>query len=251
MTADDRITARRAELMKQRAERQDELDLPRTLTMRQVREYLSETAKVDQQVAAFDATVERWAALPPLEPDVKWRDFLVAARQTIDGELTAMHPRIRNKEELAQQQDLTFCLRQIDTGLSPTAVTLAPTRLGQLMAEAGYDVDGPALRGPNGWQGSLKEVEQRITTLTRQRADAQAGLDSALISDEERAAQEAEAKQLRDAYNGLNVKVGDASGLVAYRDGAVLPLDEMTELERRAFEKANAAFRAEREPVSS
>jgi hypothetical protein len=55
------------------------------------------------------------------------------------------------------------------------------------MAAAGYATDGPALRGPNGFRDSLPDTEQRIKDHAKQRTAAQAALDAALLTDEERA----------------------------------------------------------------
>ena len=255
-TTDERIAARRAELMKQRADRQDELDLPRTLTMRQVRDYVAVTATIDQQIAAFNAAVAAYAALPSLDADIKWRDFLTPARQTIDGELLAMHPRIRNKTELEQQQRLMFSIRLIDHGwaankLPAPIIDLSHSRLGELMAAAGYDVVGlELLRGPNGFRGSLPETEQRIKELTKQRAEAQAALDMLLRTDEERATQDAESAQLRDAFNAMHCKYTDG-GYVAHTEpgGDVLEPSAMTDLQRRAIEKMDAVEREYRQGV--
>jgi hypothetical protein len=64
------------------------------------------------------------------------------------------------------------------------------------------------------------------------------------MTDGERAAREAEAAAYRDTHNRLNLRHShpDASHLVAYRDGRVLPVNEMTDAERDVFEKANVAF---------
>ena len=79
------------------------------------------------------------------------------------------------------------------------------------MVAAGYDVDGPGLRGPAGWQGSLPDVEARLKTLTRQRAEAEAALAVLLRSDEEQAAQEAEAQGHRAALRTMRLKGSGAS----------------------------------------
>ena len=251
MTITDRIAKRRAELTKQRAERQDELDLPRTMTLRQVRAYLAETAALDQRIAAFEAAVTAYTSLTPLEPDQQWRDFLTTARRTIDAELLAMHPRIRNEKELEQQQRLTFSLRLIDFGLGISTIgpiiSLASTRVGELMQAADFAVSGDDLRGPRGFRGSLPETEQRLKTLTRQRTAVQAALDAVLMTDEERAAREAEGQAYRDALNSMEIRGGD--GLRAYHKDTGEPLDvsAMTEVQRRAFERADAAERQSRQ----
>lgn len=101
--------------------------------------------------------------------DERWLANLNAWRDTISCELLSLPRRIRDQPTLDLQANLTFSLRLIDFGLSagerhlgPVA-DLSPLRIGELMIAAGYDVCGPALRGPNGWIGSMPEVEKRIT----------------------------------------------------------------------------------------
>lgn len=113
------------------------------------------------------------------------------------------------------------------------------------MAAAGYATEGPELRGPNGWRGSLKDVEHRIKTLTQQRADAQSALDETLIDDDARAKREAEDKVFYAALNTMDLKGdGTGTGLVAFtKDGDVLPVSDMTPAQRKAFERFEAAQR--------
>jgi hypothetical protein len=252
-TTDERIATRRATLTKARAVRKDELDLDRTLTMRQVNTYVAETTILDKQIAAFNTTVEKWAALPTLDADNKWFKFLTTSRKTIDAEILAMPPRIRNEKELEQQQRLVFSMRFIDFGdaanrLPAPIIDLSSTRVGELMKAAGFDVAGQALRGPNGWQGSLPEVEKRIKELTKQRTEAQAALDALLITDEERTAQEAESAELAAAFNAMHCKYIDG-GYVGYTDGDVLPVSEMTPLQKRAIERMDTLEREYRQSV--
>ena len=116
--------------------------------------------------------------------------------------------------------------------------SLSTSRLGELMREAGYEL----------WHGSVKEVERRLADRARRRGQAQAELDGALLDDEERATQEAEAREYRETANALNVTLGPDSGpgaitLVPHRaDGSVLPLDELTPQQRKALERMTAAY---------
>ncbi len=112
------------------------------------------------------------------------------------------------------------------------------------MQQAGYAIEGPGLRGPNGWRGSEKEVKARIQEHAKRRAAAQAQLDSALMDDDVRETQEAESKRLRDAFNAMNVRVGPDGHLAAYDDaGEVFDVSKMTPLQRRAFERMDALQR--------
>jgi hypothetical protein len=256
MTTDARIVARRLHLTRLRAERKDELDLPRTLTMRQVREYATETAKIDQQIADFEAKAAAWAALPTLEPDTKWRGHLVAWRETLNAELLAMHPRIRNEKELDQKTALDWAIRLIDFGLGISSlgiVTLEPSRIGPLMQAAGYEVQGEALRGPRGWRGGLAEVEARLKALTKQRAAAEADLTSVLLTDDERVKAEAESQAHRDALNTMDLKANaDGTGLLAFtKNGDPLDVADMTPAQRAAFTRFEAAAYPPRETVTS
>jgi hypothetical protein len=126
-----------------------------------------------------------------------------------------------------------------------------PTRIGELMAAAGYATSGPELRGPRGWLGSLPEVEQRIKKLSKQRAAAHAALDEALLDDDARAKRDAESAELREAFNTMHVtSSADGVSLVAYKkdDGSVLELSAMTPKQRTAFERMDALHRQHREP---
>ncbi len=73
---DARIAARLAELTKARSERLDPLDYPRVWTQRQVQTYEAETTKIDAKIAALRTAVETLAAMPTLDADTRWRDFL-------------------------------------------------------------------------------------------------------------------------------------------------------------------------------
>ena len=116
-TTDEIIASRRNELHKQRAARKDALDLPRTMTTRQINEYEAETAKIDKAIAAFNTTVETYMALPPLEPDERWRDFLIASRATLNAELLAIKAPIRDDVTRERARALGWSIELIDHGL--------------------------------------------------------------------------------------------------------------------------------------
>lgn len=245
----ERIAQRRRDLQKQRAERLDELDLPRTMTQRQVNEYMAETTRIEQRIVNFDKVAAEYNACTSEDAaaDARWMEFIVAARKTLCDELLQIKSPIRDRETKLRADGLEWGLRYIDRGLTASTigpvVTLEPTRLGELMAAAGYAVSGYALHGPNGFRCSLPEVEKRIAHLAKRRAAAEAALDEVLMSDEERAARDAEADELRAASDSLRLK-GNAEGtgvIARDADGNELPVSAMTPLQRKAFERANAA----------
>lgn len=245
-TTDEQIATRRGVLIKARDERLDQLDYPRTWTQRQVNVYEADTTKIDQEIAAFESAVATYAAIGSIDADTKWLADAIPWRATCSAERLAIKSPIRDRALMERAQSLEWSIRLIDYGLGISKlgpiITLASTRVGELMAAAGYDVVGlELLRGPNGFRGSLLETEARIKTLTRQRAKARTALDAVLMSDDERAALEGESAQLRDAFNAMNVKMGPAGRLVAYDDdGAVLAISKMTPLQRKAFERMDA-----------
>lgn len=253
LTQEERIASRRAALTKKRDERLDKLDLPRTMTERQENEYLAATDQLDHEIKHFNRTVETYFALAPIEPLIQWRDFLISSRNTISAERIEIKSPIRNKTVLEQAQRLEWCIGVIDRGLGGSrlgpVLTLAPTRLGQLMIAAGYDVEGAALRGPNGFQDSLPETEKRIKELTQQRAVALAALNLVLEDNQQRTEREASAQAFRDALNRLTiVRNADGSDFdVVDRDGDVRDLATLTAAEREAFESFCTSERVARQ----
>ena len=262
-TTEARIEARRLHLTKQRAERKDELDLPRTLTMRQVREYASETALLDQNIADFESKAAAYAALPTLDADTKWRDHLVAWRATLNAELMAIRTPIRDDATRDRARSLGFQIELIDEGFGIAklpVVDLSSTRLGELLKASGYETQGEGLRGPRGWRGGIKEVEARIAALAEQRAADERALDAALMDDAERAKADAASQAHRDALNRLHLRINsDGSGYVAHDEyGDVRDLAMLTPAEREVFDRADGAYRQARldramgrEPVTS
>jgi hypothetical protein len=189
--------------------------------------------------------------LPSLEPDTKWRDFLQSARATMNTELLAIKTPIRDDATRERARGLGWSIELIDVGwvanrfLVPI-IDLSSTRLGELMAHAGYVTQGhDDLRGPRGFRGSLAETEARIKETTKRRAAAEAALDAALIDDAERARRDAERAELRDALNRLRVQGNsDGSGYVVLGDDdAPRDLATLTPIERKAFEQFDAAER--------
>jgi len=255
MTLDQRIATRRAALVKQRAERKDELDLPGTWTLRECLAYNDETAKLDDRIAAFERAVAVYAALPSLEADEKWRDHLVAWRDHLGAELLTIKSPIRDRAVKERSDHLIFALRLIDRGFGAAKmpiVTLEHSPLGPLMAAAGYDAEAP--HGPRGWRGGMPEVEQRIKVLTAQRAKAQDALDAALLDDAAQTAREAEHDAYRAALKTLRVQGNaEGTGLIAYDPATDEPLDPsaMTTEQKAAIKWFEAVMYPAREPVAS
>ncbi|MEQ1761275.1 MAG: hypothetical protein ABL986_23445 [Vicinamibacterales bacterium] len=245
------ITAKRAALTKQRADRLDPLDFPRVWTMRQCDVYSSETVRIDREIAAFERAVSAAQPNSDLDLDTQWLAHLTAWRDVLCTELLTIKSPIRDRDIKAQADALTWAIRLIDFGfrIAPLGITtLAPTRIGELMVGAGYTVEGDGLRGAHGWRGSLPEVEHRIATLTQQRTAALAALDAVLLDDAARATVEAEAQDYRDALNRLHLKGSpDGQGyVVCDEQGDVRDLTTLTPAERTAFERVDAAYRHER-----
>lgn len=248
---DERIATRRAELMKQRATRKDPDDL--MLSPNERRAYVAETAKIDAETAAFNAVVEKWAAVPTPDADTKWLAHLTAWRDTISTERLTIKSPMRDRAVQERAQRLEWTIKLIDHGLGISSlgiVTLALSPIGPLMQAAGYETQGEALRGPRGFRGGIEEVEYRIKTLTKQRTAAEAALDLALEDDTARAKRESESQAYRDALNSMDIRNG-STGLVAYdKDtGDPLAVADMTEPQRKAFEQADARERAYRQSV--
>lgn len=253
MTTDERITTRRAALTKQRAERKDPDDL--MLSPHARRAYTTETDRLDAKIAAIPTASAALAELGSVEPLTRWRDFVTKARDTLSAERLQIRSPIRDREVVRRAEDLEFGIKLIDKGFGIAKmgiVTLEPTRIGELMQAAGFAVAGAGLRGANGWGGALPEVEARIKDLTRRRAAAQAALDEALLTDEERTQKEAEGQAYRDALKAMTIRGGaDGVSLVAY-DEWDAPIDRATlsELQQKAIAWFEAAQRP-RETVSS
>lgn len=246
-TLDERL----AQLTKLRAERKDPDDL--ALSPNERRAYAAATDALDGRIHAIHTASAALAELGRVEPLTAWLVKLHGTdgnggwRKTLCDELLTLPARVRDRAEMDRQQDLTFSIKLIDFGFGIAKmgiVTLEPTAIGRLMQAAGYAVSGESLRGPNGWLGSIKEVELRIKDLTKRRAAAQSALDAALITDEERAVQDAEHAAFRQTLATMDIR-GGGDGLIAYHTetGAPLPVADMTPKQRAAFEWFDAGQR--------
>lgn len=235
------------DLEQQKAARKDALDLPHTLTQRQVNAYIAETAALDVRISTARNAAATLAALGTNEPDTKWLNHLNTWRKIMCDELMARTTRCRDKASIEWQQNLMFSTRLVDFDLGSGSrhlgpiVDLSSTRIGELMAAAGYTPTD--LHGPNGWRGGIKEVTKRIQTLTQERAAAQAALDDALMDDAARTKREAESDARRAVLNSLNLRYNSdgTAGYTAYDEhGDVRDPATLTPEQRAAFDRANA-----------
>ena len=232
-----------------RAARQDGDDLPHTMTQREVRAYVAATALLDHRITTARDATATLAALPSLDEDARWVVDLNTWRASLCTELLTIRSPIREKAIKEQSEALTWSIRLIDFGLSISTigpvVDLSSTRVGLLMDAAGYTPTDP--HGPRGWRGSIKEVEHRIKVTTRQHAAAQAVLDDALMDDDHRAQVEAESARRCAVLNGMHLTGSDGRDglpyhLVPHRaDGSVIDLSELTDEQREALDRINAA----------
>lgn len=237
-----RVEKRLAELTAQRAARENLNEVLRSMPQHEAHAYDAETAEIDALIVRIGKVAAACSSLQSsLDADVEWLPHLKAWREALSAELLAMPPRIRNERELEQKVDLEWSIRLIDHGSSAMAlpvVTLQPTRVGRLMRQAGFEVQGEGLRGPRGWRGSLPEVEARIKANTVERDKAHAKLDALLLSDSERAERDAAVAAHRAALNAMRVQQNpDGNGLIAFTpDDELLLPEDMTPEQRAAFE---------------
>jgi hypothetical protein len=233
---DARIQARLAELTTQRNEHQTAL----TNLQRQMDDHVAKMARCDGRLAEISSVEIRRAGLGSDEADLKWRDFLMSARASMVDELLAIKSPTRDRQTQNLSEDLTFSILLIDRVGS--VVTLEPTRIGRLMAADGYATDMPELRGPDGWRGSLPEVERRLAHRARERAAVQIDLGRVLLIDEEYAAREAETETYRTLCNRMRLRLGQDGQRVPHRDdGSVISLEELTPEQAKALAWANTA----------
>lgn len=247
-TATPTIDERIAQLAKESAA----LAISRTQAQQEADAYGLRIESLARRISTIQVATTALASLASVAHEQEWLDHLTAWRKTLCDELLTIKSPIRDRDTKERADRLTWSIRLIDFGLGVSTlgiVTLASSAIGPLMTAAGYATANPDLRGPNGWRGSLKEVEQRIKTLTRQRAEAQAALDAALLTDDERTTREAEGQAYRDALNRLRLKGNsDGTGYVVCDEyGDVRDLATLTPIEREAFERADAAYRQEQQ----
>lgn len=230
-----------AELTALRAARKDSLDLPGSMSERERHAYLAETTVLDQRLAAARTALAILAEVAPeLAADTAWLAHLTSWRATLCHELLDIKSPIRDKAVLERADNLTLSIRMIDFGLG--ASTLGPIvrltlRIGDLMAAAGYDIEAPALHGPRGWRGAVRETEARIAELTKRCVPVEAQLHEMLLTDDEQATRDAERAALQEVLKTMHIRNNrDGSGLVACTpDGVPLDAADMTLAQRTAF----------------
>lgn len=177
---------------------------------------------------------------------VRFRAFLTEARATCCTELFALPQIIRDSHTLGVQINLKLSIRCCDVGpdqaLRDSGYALATTRVGRLLQDAGY--------AANEWLGSLPEVERQLADRAKKQAVAEAVVAESLLTDDERAARDADAKARRDALNALFLKLSpDGRTVVAYKSKAAFVNDEpylpedMSEVEAKAFAQLVATHR--------
>jgi hypothetical protein len=204
---------------------------------------------LEQRLRAAEVATRTLAALAADTDDERWYAFLVDTHAALTAERAALVVRDTTTREHAER--LLQSLRITERGLAGTlgvALDLTSLPLGARMLAAGYEVKAPLLDSPAGFRGALPVIEQRLAQRDAEIRAAQAVLHDALLSDDERAARAEQAALRRAAFNGLNARISaEGDTLVAFRDGQVLPVEHMTELERDVFAEANGKYQAEQQ----
>jgi hypothetical protein len=240
-----------AELEAKRAARKDVADLPHTMTRGEVDAYIKDTALLDRRLTQARDAIATLALLQ--DPDPEWWERLKTWRQTLADELLRPIPEPTPKD-LAARRNLTLSILVCDRGpgvlKDSDDYDLQSLRLGALMRADGFEPEGSdpirAYSGVMPWHGSLKDLERQAKDVARRRRQAQAALDAALLDDDERERQEAEARELNAAYNQMRVLVNADGGLrVVSRDGDAVDESGLTPLQRRALARAREVFRGE------
>jgi hypothetical protein len=252
----ERITTRRLELQAALDALVADDQLPASATRSDLLAHQQRRLTLQQRLTRLNDAAAAWQASRVNEADVRWRDHLVAWRQTLVDERLQIKSPIRNPVLKGREQNLALSLRTIDRGLralADAAYSLVTLRLGELMIASGYDIEGadPSVNylGQLPWRGSLSDVEARLAKAASTRASVDTALADTLLSDDDRAARDADANARRAAFNGMYIK-GSPNGrtLIAYRsrqafiEGLPLTPAEMTPLEREVFEAACASY---------
>jgi len=134
-----------------------------------------------RRIAAIRAAKSELAEVDSqLDKLKKWRDFLVASRQTLCDEVIALRPQDERRYGLA------LSIMQIDRGLNFHGEGQPQNlRLDDLMKAAGYASPRGTLAETCGddWLGSMRFVDQQIKELNRRHDVAQERLAEALRDD--------------------------------------------------------------------
>jgi hypothetical protein len=255
---DARIAARRSYLVDQLATLPSIDQLPASATQADLDANRQRRLTLERDLDALNKAAADVTQLGSAEDDEAWLTQLRTWRQILVDELkTHTAYSTRNPKIKGRQNNLIASIKCIDRGPQAIAMSdysLVSCALGKLMIEAGFSITGadPSLNyeGVLPWFGALPEVEQRLESLATKRKQAQAALEYALLDEETRAQQEADAAALRKAMNDLIVTINaEGTGLAAYRnrqallDGLPITVEEMSPLEQRAFERLAATFR--------
>ena len=219
-----------------------ELDVRRLQTQADVVACVAQIDALSQRISDVQVASTALGGLPPLDPLPKWRDHLPVWRENFVKQLLAIAPDDRDRATQELQQGLRLSIRNVDAGCGywPNGAPMIGIPLAEAIAAAGYEP--PANRPGVAWYGNLQEVEHRIKQWTKQRDEAQAALDNALLDDDERAKQDAEREQYGQTYESLRFKIGTDGHLVPHRvNGSELPESEMTPDQKKVLERANAA----------
>ena len=121
---------------------------------------------------------------------------------------------------MERQQGLRLSIVNIDRGCSywPNGAPGLGAPLVELIQAAGYE---PSAASPGvAWFGGLPEVEHRIGQWTKERDDAQAALDKAMLDDDARAKQDAESVARRDRINAMSNE--ERAAAIAAMDAATV-----------------------------
>ncbi|HXG72591.1 MAG TPA: hypothetical protein VNJ04_18460 [Gemmatimonadaceae bacterium] len=169
---------------------QADLEGDRTLRSeveRELHRIVSRMQDHERRISALQVATTALTHWVPPVADEQWCDDERGWRSVICEELLAIPKGDRTAKEAGAARNLAFALAMIDGtgGIQGSGYGIETSRLGELMREAGYEqVGADPVRNYGGtlpWYGSLPEVEQRIERATKERDDAQAQLDSALL----------------------------------------------------------------------
>lgn len=173
-----------ADLQRARAARKDELDLPRTLTERQVCDYVAHTAALDNHLrgirSELDFIAGREAKRAPLQASL---DRLKSAEATIAKQIedaadwrTVTDARERDKEWARQQAfraSITALTRGVEFFNGEPAL---PMPLRELLTDTCTTCGHAELQ----WAGPINALEQEILALTKQIDERRVYLESHL-----------------------------------------------------------------------
>lgn len=197
-----------------------ELNARRSQAEADVAAYTAQIDDLSQRFSAIQVASTTLAGLHPFGPLLDWRDHLPVWRENFVTRLLAMAPDDRDRATLDLQQGLRLSILNIDRGCGywPNGAPMIGIPLAEAIVAAGYEP--PTNRPGVAWFGSLPEVEQRIQQLTKERDEAQAALDNAMLDDDARAKKDAESAARRDRINAMSNE--DRAAAIAAMDAAAV-----------------------------